>query len=177
MKTPANPPSSFVFTTSNLAKAKKIIAKYPEGRQASALVPLLELAQRQSGNWLPRAAMDAVAVLLGLPPVRVYEAATFYTMFNLTPVGQHHIQVCRTTPCWLKGSDKIVETCRKKLGINPGETTADGKFTLTEVECLGACTCAPAAQINDTTYENLTPEKLEKTLDTLAAKPAGKKAR
>jgi NADH dehydrogenase (ubiquinone) flavoprotein 2 len=168
---------AFSFSTANGAKAKKIIAKYPAGRQASALVPLLELAQRQNGNWLPRAAMDAVAAMLDLPHVRVYEAATFYTMFNLTPVGEHRIQVCRTTPCWLRGSDGIVETCHKKLGIKPGETTADGKFTLSEVECLGACSCAAAVQINDTTYENMTPEKMDKTLDVLADKPAGKKAR
>jgi NADH dehydrogenase (ubiquinone) flavoprotein 2 len=170
-------PQSFSFTTANLAKAKKSIAKYPEGKQASAVVPLLELAQRQSDGWLPRAAMEYVADMLGMPHVRVYEVATFYTMFNLTPVGKHHIQVCRTTPCWLRGSDEIVHVCHKKLGIKPGETTADGTFTLSEVECLGACTCAPAVQINDTYHENMTPEKMTATLDALAKKTSGKKRR
>jgi NADH-quinone oxidoreductase E subunit len=161
--------ASFSFTAANLARAEKIIAKYPAGRQASAVIPLLDIAQRQSGNWLPVAAMDYVAELLEMPPIKVYEVASFYTMFNLKPVGRNFVQVCTTTPCWLRGSADIVKTCRDKLGIGPGETTADGKFTVTEVECLGACVNAPMAQINDDFYEDLTPELMGKILDELKA--------
>ena len=159
----------FAFTADNMARAKQIIAKYPAGRQASALIPLLDIAQRQHDNWLPRAAMDYVAGLLEMPPIRVYEVATFYTMFNLAPVGRHFIQVCRTTPCWLRGSDGITKTCRDKLGIELGETTPDDKFTLKEVECLGACVNAPMVQINDDYYEDLTPESMARLIDDLAA--------
>lgn len=159
----------FAFNADNMARARQIIAKYPAGRQASALIPLLDIAQRQHDNWLPRAAMDYVAGLLEMPPIRVYEVATFYTMFNLAPVGRHFIQVCRTTPCWLRGSDGITKTCRDKLGIEVGETTPDGKFTLKEVECLGACVNAPMAQINDDYYEDLTPESMARLIDDLAA--------
>ncbi len=162
-------PVLFTFTPENLARAQAIIAKYPAGRQASAVLPLLDLAQRQNGNWLPRAAMDFVADMLEMPRIRVYEIATFYTMFNLQPVGENFVQVCTTTPCWLRGSDGIVKTCRDKLGIGMGETTADGKFTVTEVECLGACVNAPMVQINDDFYEDLTPEIMGKMLDDLKA--------
>lgn len=161
-------PESFEFTASNLEKAQKIIAKYPAGRQASALVALLDLAQRQSEGWLPKAAMDYVAKLLGLAPIRVYEVATFYTMFNLKPVGKYFVQVCTTTPCWLRGSDEIVSACKKHLGIELGETTQDGKFTLTEVECLGACVNAPMVQINDDYYEDLTPQNCINVLEMLS---------
>ena len=161
---------TFVFTPDNLARAKTIMAKFPMGRQASAVLPLLDMAQRQAGNWLPRAAMDAVAAMLEMPPIRVYEVATFYTMFNLEPVGKHLIQICRTTPCWLRGSDKITETCCKKLGIGMGETTPDGQFTLKEVECLGACVNAPVVQINDDYYEDLTAEGMERVLKLLVTK-------
>ena len=157
----------FCFHNDNLARAQTIIAKYPEGRQASAVIPLLDIAQRQSGNWLPHAAMDIVADMLEMPRIRVYEVATFYTMFNLQPVGENFIQVCTTTPCWLRGSADIVKTCRDKLGIGPGETTADGKFTVTEVECLGACVNAPMVQINDDFYEDLTPEIMGRMCDDL----------
>jgi NADH-quinone oxidoreductase E subunit len=160
-------PDAFAFTPENMERAKKIVAKYPEGRQASAVLPLLDLAQRQCDNWLPQAAMDAVAAMLEMPPVRVYEVATFYTMFNLKPVGKNFIQICTTTPCWLRGSDDIVAACKKKLGIGMNETTEDGKFTLREVECLGACVNAPMVQINDDTYEDLTPQAMEKILDAL----------
>jgi NADH-quinone oxidoreductase E subunit len=164
-------PAHFVFTSENLAKAKAMIAKYPEGRAASALVPLLDLAQRQIGGegkgWLSRAAMDVVAAMLGVPPARAYEVATFYTMFNLKPVGKYHVQLCRTTPCWLRGGEAIAEACCKKLGIQIGEVTADGKFSLQEVECLGACSNAPVVQINDDFYEDLTPEKMEALLEAL----------
>jgi len=161
-------PKSFAFTEANIAEAKKHIAKYPQGRQASAVMPLLWLAQYQEG-WVSRAAMDVVAGMLDMAPIRVYEVATFYTMYNLKPVGKHLIQVCRTTPCWLRGSDALTEHCKKKLGIGLKETTADGKFTLMEVECLGACVNAPMVQINDDFYEDLTPESLSKVLDELAA--------
>ena len=161
--------ASFAFTSENLACVQKIISRYPAGRQASAVLPLLDIAQRQSGNWLPQAAMDYVAKLLDMPPIRVYEVASFYTMFNLKPVGENFVQVCTTTPCWLRGSSDIVSACKKKLGINVGETTQDGKFTLTEVECLGACVNAPMIQINDAYYEDLTPELMDKMLDTLKA--------
>ena len=162
-----NQPGNFTFTPDNLTRAKAIIAKYPAGRQASAVIPLLDIAQRQSGNWLPRAAMDYVADMLEMPRIKVYEVATFYTMFNLQPVGEHFIQVCTTTPCWLRGSDGIVKACHAKLGIGPGETTTDGKFTVAEVECLGACVNAPMVQINDDFYEDLTPEITGKIIDDL----------
>ena len=161
--------TSFTFTPDNLTRAQAIIAKYPKGRQASAVIPLLDIAQRQSGNWLPVAAMDYVADLLAMPAIRVYEVASFYTMFNRQPVGKHFVQVCTTTPCWLRGSSDIVKTCRETLGIGVGETSADKQFTLVEVECLGACVNAPMVQINDDFFEDLTPELLAKVLDDLKA--------
>lgn len=165
---------TFAFTPENLKKANAIVAKYPKGKQRSALLPLLDLAQRQNNNWLPQPALDYVADFLELAPIRVYEVATFYTMFNLKPVGKNFIQLCRTTPCWLRGSEDIANTCKSKLGIGPGETTADGEFTLVEVECLGACVNAPMVQINDDYYEDLNPEIMEKIIDDLKA---GKKIR
>ena len=161
--------ANFIFTAENLARAQTIIAKYPAGKQASAVLPLLDLAQRQSGNWLPQAALDYVAAFLSMPPIEVYEVASFYSMFNLKPVGENLVQVCTTTPCWLRGSDGIMGACKKKLGIGTGETTADGKFTLTEVECMGACVNAPMVQINDTYYEDLSPEGIEKIIDAIKA--------
>jgi len=161
-------PASFAFTPENLERAKQAIAKYPPGRPASAVLTLLDLAQRQHGGWLPRAAMDHVAGILEMAPIRVYEVATFYTMFNLKPVGRYHLQVCRTTPCWLRGADELTETCKRKLGIGLKGRTADGKFSLIEVECLGACVNAPVVQINDDFYEDLDPKKLEAILDALA---------
>ncbi|MGH6989123.1 MAG: NADH-quinone oxidoreductase subunit NuoE [Stellaceae bacterium] len=161
-------PESFEFTPENLAKAKSYIAKYPPGRQASAVLSLLYLAQGQSGNWLPRVAMDHVAEILEMPRIRVYECATFYTMFHLRPVGKYLLQACTTTPCWLRGSDDVVNTCAEKLGIGLGETTADGKFTLIEVECLGACVNAPILQVNDDYYEDLDAQSTAKLLDALA---------
>ena len=160
---------AFTFTPDNLQRAQKIIAKYPEGRQASAAIPLLDIAQRQNGNWLPREAMDYVADMLEMPRIRVYEVATFYTMFNKDKVGTNFIQICTTTPCWLRGSADIQKTCRDKLGIGNGETTADGKFTIVEVECLGACVNAPMVQINDDYYEDLSPEIMGKIIDDLSA--------
>ncbi|HYL48728.1 MAG TPA: NADH-quinone oxidoreductase subunit NuoE [Stellaceae bacterium] len=165
---PVTQPASFVFTPENLKKAQAHIAKYPAGRQASAVLPLLDLAQRQHDNWLPRAAMDVVADMLGMARIRVYEVATFYTMFNLKPVGKHFFQICVTTPCWLRGSDEVVAACKKKLGIGIGETTGDGKFTLREVECLGACVNAPVIQVNDDFYEDLDGPSTEALIDALA---------
>ena len=160
-------PESFAFTPENLEAAKSIIAKYPEGRQASACMPLLDLAQRQHDGWLPRAAMDHVADLLDMAPIRVYEVATFYTMYNLAPVGEHHVQVCTNLPCWLRGSGDVVEACQRVLGIQMGESTEDGKFTLTEVECLGACVNAPMIQVNDDYYEDLDSSSTETILTEL----------
>jgi len=162
-------PASFAFDAANLARAKTIIARYPEGRQASAVLPLLDIAQRQHHNWLPRAAMDYVAGLLDMAPIRVYEVATFYTMFNLAPVGRWFFQICTTTPCWLRGSDEVVAACTRKLGIGIGETTQDGKFTLREVECLGACVNAPVIQVNDDFFEDLDGPATERLIDACAA--------
>jgi NADH-quinone oxidoreductase subunit E len=161
-------PKEFAFTVENLEKAKAIIAKYPAGRQQSAVMPLLDLAQRQHGGWLPRVAMDVVADMLSMPRIKAYEVATFYSMYNLKPVGKHFVQVCTTTPCWLVGSEGVVDACKKHLGIGLGETTADGQFTLVEVECLGACVNAPMAQINDDYYEDLNPENTVALLKALA---------
>lgn len=160
-------PDSFAFTAENLEKAKAILAKYPDSRRQSACMPLLDLAQRQHDGWLPRAAMDCVAEMLGMAPIRVYEVATFYTMYNLKPVGKHHVQVCTNISCWLRGSDRIVEAAKAELGIGFGETTADGRFTLSEVECLGACVNAPMVQIDDDYYEDLTPESTKAVLGAL----------
>ncbi len=158
---------TFAFTPENLEAAKAAMAKYPDGRQASAVMPLLNLAQRQNGNWLPRAAMDCVAEMLEMPPIRVYEVATFYTMYNLEPVGKHHVQVCTNLPCRLRGADKVVEACRKTLGVDFGETTGDGEFTLSEVECLGACVNAPMIQVNDDFYEDLDEASTQSVLSVL----------
>ena len=161
-------PKNFFFTPENLAEAKKIVAKYPAGKQASAILPLLDLAQRQNGNWLPRAAIAYVAEMLEMPAIKAFEVATFYTMFNLEPVGKYLIQLCRTTPCWLAGGDAIAQACEVRLGIKAGETTPDGMFTIKEVECLGACVYAPVMQINDDYYEELTPDSVVAIIDALA---------
>src|SRR6266446_3879967 len=166
---PFDHPENFEFTAENLERAKAHIAKYPPGRQASAVLPLLWIAQEQSRGWLPRAAMDRVAELLRIAPIRVYEVATFYTMFNLRPVGRYLLQACTTTPCWLRGSEQVVSTCETKLGISVGGTTPDGLFTLVEVECLGACVNAPVLQVNDDFYEDLDGPATEVLLDSLRA--------
>jgi NADH-quinone oxidoreductase E subunit len=158
----------FAFTGENRAKADKIIAKYPPGRQASAVIPLLHLAQAQNGGWLDRGAMDHVSEILDMAPIRVYEVASFYTMFNLQPVGRHLLEICTTTPCWLRGSDAIVKACEKRLGIGLGETTPDGAFTLREVECLGACVNAPMMQVGDEYFEDLDADSTVKLIDALA---------
>ncbi|MFZ4761829.1 MAG: NADH-quinone oxidoreductase subunit NuoE [Alphaproteobacteria bacterium] len=160
--------ADFCFSATNLEKARAIIAKYPEGKQRSAVLPLLDLAQRQNNNYLSKPAMDYVADFLGLAPIKIYEVASFYTMYNLQPVGKNFVQVCTTTPCWLRGSDDVVRACEKKLGVKLGETTTDGEFTLVEVECLGACVNAPMMQINDDYYEDLTAQSAENILEKLA---------
>ena len=162
--------TEFVFNKENRAKIKEVIAKYPLGLQQSAVLALLDLAQRQNDNWLPQAAIEAVAKELDLAPILVLEIASFYTMFNLKPVGKYHLQVCTTTPCWLRGSDDIMNTCQSKLGLKSGECTADGKFSLVEVECLGGCVNAPVVQINDDYYENLDSKKFEKVIVDLGKK-------
>src|SRR4029453_15311022 len=163
----ADQPEDFAFTPENLEWARAQIKKYPEGRQASAVLPILWRAQEQMGGWLPEPALRYVADLLGLAYIRLYEIATFYTMFNLAPVGRRYVQVCGTTPCWLRGADAIKDTCRRLIGA-PGHVTPDGLFSWTEVECLGACVNAPVAQIDKDYYEDLTPESLEEILEGLA---------
>jgi len=167
-------PKTFEFTKENQKKVADIIAKYPKGQQKSAIMPLLDLAQRQHENWIPNAAMETIGEIIDMPFIKVYEVATFYTMYNKQPVGKNLIQVCRTTPCWLRGSDDMTNTCKSKLGIGLGETTADNKFTLVEVECLGACANAPMIQINDHYYEDLDKKSMGQILDDLKA---GKKVK
>ena len=163
----------FAWTKPNAAKAKEIIARYPAGRQQSAVMPLLDLAQRQVGaetntqGWLPVPVIEFVAAQLGMPYMRAYEVVSFYTMYNMAPVGRYHVQVCGTTPCMLRGSDDVLAACANR-GMAKGRTTADGLFTLTEVECLGACANAPMVQINDDNFEDLTYDSMERLLDALA---------
>lgn len=165
----AEQPKHFAFTPENLERAKKIIAKYPEGRQQSAVIPLLDLAQRQHHNWIPRVAMDYVADLLEMPRIRVYEVASFYTMFNKAPVGRHFFQVCTTTPCWLRGSGEVMRALQDRAGCGNHETSEDGQFSVLEVECLGACVNAPMVQINDDFYEDLDYDKTVALIDALKA--------
>lgn len=167
-------PKSFTFLKKNEKVVKDILSRYPKGRQKSAIMPLLDLAQRQmaetvkkGGGWIPRAAMDEIARIVDVAPIKVYEVATFYSMYNLRPVGKYHVQCCTTTPCWLRGSADIVKTAEKELGIKMGQTTKDMQFTLTEVECMGACANAPMVQVNDDYYEDLTPETMKSLLDSL----------
>lgn len=165
---------NFAFTPETMEKARAIIARYPAGRQASAVMGLLDLAQRQVGaetntqGWLPVPVIEYVAAQLDMPYMRVYEVATFYTMYNMAPVGKFHVQVCGTTPCMLRGSDDVLAACKSK-GLIKGGTTADGLFTLNEVECLGACANAPMVQINDDNFEDLTFDSTVALLDALAA--------
>jgi NADH-quinone oxidoreductase E subunit len=163
-----NQPKDFKFSKENLKEIDRIIAKYPKGFQASAVMPLLDMAQRQHDNWIPEPAVDEIARILDMPRIKVYEVATFYTMYNMAPVGEYHLQLCTTTPCMLCGGGDLLKTCEKKLGIKSGETTKDGKFTLTEVECLGACVNAPMIQINDDYYEDLDAKRLEDVLTALS---------
>ena len=153
------------FSSEKLAEAKNIIARYPEGKQKSALLPLLHLAQQEFGGWLSVETMNYVASLLNLEPVEVYEVATFYSMYNLKPVGRYMFEVCQTGPCMLNGSDDIIAYIGEKLGIKSGETTADGMFTLKTVECLGACGYAPMMQLGKTFREHLTKEKVDAIIE------------
>lgn len=163
----------FAWNAENAEQVKRVIARYPEGRQHSAILPLLDLAQRQVGaetntqGWLPVPVIEYIAKQLGMPYMRAYEVVTFYTMFNLAPVGRYHVQVCGTTPCMLRGSDDVMAACVAK-GMRKGSTTPDGLFTLSEVECLGACANAPMVQINDDNYEDLTFDSMTAVLDALA---------
>jgi len=165
---------SFAWSKDNAKQAKAIVARYPAGRQRSAVMPLLDLAQRQVGaetqtqGWLPIPVMEYVATYLDMPIIRVVEVASFYTMYNLVPVGRFHVQVCGTTPCMLRGSDDIMAACKKR-GMAKGHTSADGLWTLTEVECMGNCASAPMVQINDDNYEDLTADRLDTVLDALAS--------
>ena len=161
-------PPSFAFTPENLGWAKAQIKKYPEGRQQSAVISVLWRAQAQCGGWLPRKAIEATADLLGMPKIRVLEVATFYTMFNLAPVGRFHVQLCGTTPCMLRGSEDLKKVCRRMIG-EENVVSADGVLSWTEVECLGACVNAPMVQINADYYEDLTPESLTRIINDLAA--------
>ena len=158
---------AFAFNAATEERAQTIVARYPEGRQQSAVIPLLDLAQRQAGGWLPTEVIEYVASYLDMPKIRVLEVATFYSMFNLEPVGENFVQLCRTTPCWLRGSDSLTHAAQDHLGITLGQTTADKKFTLIEVECLGACVNAPMVQINDEYYEDLTAENFRSVLEAL----------
>lgn len=166
-----NQPDSFVFTPENETKADALIAKYPVGRQASAVIPLLDLAQRQHDNWLPRVAIEAVAKKLDMAPIRVLEVVTFYTMFNLKPVGKYFLQACTTTPCWLRGSDAMMKCIKDKLGLDNHGSSDDGMFSLLEVECLGGCVNAPILQVNDDFYEDM---DYAATADLLEALKQGK---
>ena len=163
----------FAWTADNAVQARIVIGRYPPGRQASAIIPLLDLAQRQVGaetdtqGWLPIPVIEFVAAQLGMPKIRAYEVATFYTMFNLAPVGRFHVQVCGTTPCMLRGSNDILSACYEK-GLKKGHTTGDGLFTLTEVECLGVCANAPMVQINDDNYEDLSFDSMTAIIEALA---------
>jgi NADH-quinone oxidoreductase subunit E len=160
-------PDKFEFTSDNLEKARKVIKKYPDGKQQSAVMPLLYLVQKQNNNWIPLAAIKYIGKLLEMPYIKVYEVATFYTMYNLTPVGHHFIQVCTTTPCMIRGAYKLVEACKEKISPNENELSKDNNCSWMEVECLGACVNAPMMQINDDYYEDLDKGKTLKIIDQI----------
>lgn len=161
------PEISFSFNEANLQAAQKILQKYPKDRAKSAVLPLLDMAQRQNNGWLSVAAMEYVANFISQPYIKIYEIVTFYSMFNIKPVGKYHIQVCGTTPCWLKGAGNILKEVEKLTGSKLGQTSDDGLFTISEVECLGACRNAPVVQINDDFYEDLDSDKLESIIKTI----------
>jgi len=160
-------PEKFEFTSASLEAAKTIIEKYPKGKQQSAVMALLYIAQKQNNNWIPLAAMKYIGKFLGMPYIKVYEVATFYTMYNLAPVGKHFIQVCTTTPCMIRGAYKLVEACKEKISEKENELSEDSSCSWMEVECLGACVNAPMMQINDDYYEDLNKEKTLKILDEI----------
>lgn len=159
----------FNFSQENQKQVQEILAKYPTERKKSAVMPLLDLAQRQNQNWVSKDVIECIAKILEIPEIKVYEVASFYTMYNLKPVGKFLLQFCKTTPCMLRGVDAIMKACEEKLGIKMDQTTADGLFTLKEVECLGACVNAPVVQINDDFAEDLTVESFLKIIDELKA--------
>ena len=160
-------PDSFEFNSKSLEAAKKIISNYPDGKQQSAVMALLYIAQRQNDNWIPLSAMKYIAKMLEMPYIKVYEVATFYTMYDLAPVGDYFFQVCTTTPCMIRGAYKLVDVCKKKISEKESEITENGKASWMEVECLGACVNAPMIQINDDYFEDLNEEKLEKIIDQI----------
>ena len=165
-------PTQFAFDEQSEAQIAKILARYPAGKQASATIPLLYVVQRQMGRhtgsaWVPRVAMDVIAERLSMPPIRVYEVATFYFMFNMKPIGRFHLQLCGTTPCMLRGSDDIMRACHDAAHVKVGQTSADGLFTLTEVECLGACVNAPVLQVDDDYYEDLDYDRTVALIEAL----------
>ena len=165
----------FEWSKENFSKINTIINKYPSGREQSAVIPLLDLAQRQNKGWLSKNSLEKVAETLSMSYVRVLEVATFYSMFNLQPIGENFVQICRTTPCWLRGSDKLLDVAREVSEINIGETSADNKFTIVEVECLGACCNAPMVQINDDYYEDLDAKNFKNLLINLKNNKSVKK--
>ena len=165
-------PTHFAFDAESEAQIAKILARYPAGKQASATIPMLYVVQRQMGRqtgsaWVPRVAMDVIAERLGMPPIRVYEVATFYFMFNMKPIGRYHLQLCGTTPCMLRGSDDVMRACHDAAHVKVGQTSADGMFTLTEVECLGACVNAPVLQVDDDYYEDLDYDRTVALIEAL----------
>ena len=165
-------PTSFAFDAESEEKLGKILARYPAGKQVSATIPMLYVVQRQMGRltgsaWVPRVAMDVIADRLGIAPIRVYEVATFYFMFNMKPIGRHHLQLCGTTPCMLRGSDDVMRACHDAAHVKVGETSSDGLFTLTEVECLGACVNAPVMQVDDDYYEDLDYDRTVALIEAL----------
>ena len=160
-------PDDFKFTSQNLSRAKKIIANYPEDKQQSSVMALLYIVQRQNNNWIPLVAMKYIANLLQMPYIKVYEVATFYSMYNLSPVGNYFVQVCTTTPCMIRGAYKLVDVCKNKISKNEREISKNGKCSWMEVECLGACVNAPMMQINDDYFEDLDREKCEKIIDQI----------
>ncbi len=157
----------FSYNKENLENALKIIKRYPANKQKSALIPLLDLAQRQNNGWLSVAAIEYIADFLAVPYIKVYELVTFYSMFNLKPIGKYHMQICRTTPCWLKGAEKIIKKCEEKAKTKCNYTSDNGLFTISQVECLGACVNAPIVQINDNYIENVTTEKISKIIEDI----------
>ncbi len=168
LKRPAkNQPDKFEFNSSSLAAANEIVSRYPKGKQQSAVMALLYIAQRQNNNWIPLVAMKYIAKFLDMPYIKVYEVATFYSMYNLSPVGKYFIQVCTTTPCMIRGANKLVEACKEKISENESELTSEKNCSWMEVECLGACVNAPMMQINDDYFEDLDKEKTLKILDKI----------
>ena len=162
-----NQPDNFEFDSKNLEEAEKIITNYPKGKQKSAVMALLYIAQKQNNNWIPLSAMKYIAKMLDMPYIKVYEVATFYSMYNLTPVGEYFFQVCTTTPCMIRGAYKLVDVCKKKISENESEISKNGKSSWMEVECLGACVNSPMVQINDDYFEDLDEKKLEKIIENI----------